>query len=117
MTISYIEKYRESNTFMFEQEVFKILKQINTIQFVINQMFLELSSFKTNCTNINTDIEKYHHNCKVVETKKIDGKKFSFCDPNYAKLMLEESDDENNDTVSNVNKSAPLNTYRVWKDK
>lgn len=111
MTIYYIEKYKESNTFMFDTEVFKILKQINTIQFVINQMFIELSSFKTNCVNVHTEIEKYHHNCKQL-TNATNKHKLDFTNPNVAKLLM--SDDEDESPVA-TNKNTNLNTYRVWK--
>jgi hypothetical protein len=100
---------------MFDTEVFKILKQINTIQFVINQMFIELSSFKINCVNINTDIEKYHHNCRVEEKKQLQYKTGSFL--NFK--VLEDSDDEEiviNDENKNMSKSVNLTTYRVWKE-
>jgi hypothetical protein len=114
MTIQYIEKYKESNSFMFDTEVFKILKQINTIQFVINQMFIELSSFKVNCVNINTDIEKYHHNCKVEEKKQIKYRNGSLL--NFK--ILAESDDEEEEVIEdkNILKSVNLTTYRVWKE-
>lgn len=116
MTIKYIEKYKESNSFMFDTEVFKILKQINTIQFVINQMFIELSSFKINCVNINTEIEKYHHNCRVEEKKQLQYKSGLF--PNFR--LLDDSDEEEEDIEEdenkNVSKSANLTTYRVWKE-
>jgi hypothetical protein len=114
MTIKYIEKYKQSSSFMFDTEVFKILKQINTIQFVINQMFIELSSFKTNCNNIQNDIEKFHHNCKVEEKKQIQYRNGSF--PNFR--ILEESDEEEvvEEENKNVSKSANLTTYRVWKE-
>jgi len=113
MTISYIKKYKESTTFMFDTEVFKILKQINTIQFVINQMFIELSSFKTNCVNINTDIEKYHHNCKQIDIN-LNKQKLNFSNPNVIKL-LSNDDDDDDEKPQEPQKNTNLNTYRIWK--
>jgi len=112
ITIYYIEKYRDSNIFIFDTEVFKILKQINTIQFVINQMFIELSSFKTNCVNINDEIEKYHHNCKQIETN-LPRNKLNFSNPNVIKILVDDDDDDDEKPV--VSKQSNLNTYRVWK--
>jgi len=108
MTIYYLEKYKTSTSFVFEQEIFKILKQINTIQFVINQMYLELSSFK-NIHTKNDDIEKYHHNCKIEPVKQV-GKKFSFADANVVDVL----DDTPEDTQ--INRRTNMNTYRVWKE-
>jgi len=109
LTIKYIEKYKETNTYMFDAEVFKILKQINTIQFVINQMFIELSSFKVNCVNVNTEIEKFHHNCKIEEKKHVQSRNNNF--PNFH--VLGDDTDEEEDTTKNT-KSTTLNTYRTW---
>lgn len=116
MTINYLEKYNKQtdganiNTFVFEQEVFKILKQVNTVQFVINQMYLELSSFK-NVSNIN-DIDKYHHNCKVEAPKtNATTKKFCFSDANVIDAL-----DMNEEETDNITKRGNMNTYRVWKE-
>jgi hypothetical protein len=111
MTICYLEKCKNSTSFVLEQEIYKILKQINTIQFVINQMYLELSSFK-NTNNKNDDIEKYHHNCKVEVVKNNVAKKFSFVDANVLDA-LDMNDSQENEIVS---KRTNINTYRVWKE-
>jgi len=106
--IKYIDKNKHNNVFIYDQEVFKILKQINTIQFIINQMFLELSSFKNSVATPN-DIEKYHHNCKVEDTKPINARKFVFSDPDVV------------DAIHGEEEPAPeprrmnMNVYRQWK--
>jgi len=113
MMIKYFEKNSENkNTlFAFDQESFKILKQINTIQFVINQMFIELSTFKNSISNHNNDIEKYHHNCKVDEVKPVSNK--------YRFTILDDDDDEEEKTTPNIQPTQPrsnMNVYRVWKE-
>ena len=110
MMIKYFEKNIEikNSIFAFDQESFKILKQINTIQFVINQMFIELSTFKNSISNQHNDIEKYHHNCKIEEKKPVAKKPFRFTD-----IILDDDDDEPEKTVQpRTNK----NVYRVWKE-
>jgi hypothetical protein len=91
-----------------------ILKQINTIQFVINQMFIELSTFKNSISNKSNDIEKFHHNCKVDEIKPIENKSFRFA--NMMKLLAEEDDDEDEVKQHTVQPRTNINVYRVWKD-
>jgi len=121
MIITYINKYSQptkvdqdekmtnNNRFIFEQEIFKILKQINTLQFVINQMYLELSSFKHLVTNIN-DIEKYHHNCKPQVKNNPAKTKFCFSDSEVVNAL------NDNETEEIVQPRGNLNTYRVWKE-
>lgn len=111
MLIKYFEKHKENTVFAFDQELFKILKQINTIQFVINQMFLELSTFKNTLINNSNDIEKFHHNCKVEEVKVINQSSFRF--GNIMKL-LEEEDNETEECKDQ--KRSNINVYRVWKE-
>ncbi len=129
MMIKYLEKYKESTSFLYDNEIFKILKQINTIQFVINQMFLELSSFKStiqiaNNGQINNiaEIEKFHHNCKVDEPKPNNStRKFCFTDQEVINALNsdeeEEDDDKQNKNVVDVpDKRTNMNVYRVWKE-
>jgi hypothetical protein len=106
--IKYFEKNIENKNvlFAFDQESFKILKQINTIQFVINQMFIELSTFKNSISNQHNDIEKYHHNCKVEDVKPIANK--------YRFSVLEEDDDEEEKHIQQPRSN--INVYRVWKE-
>jgi hypothetical protein len=106
--IKYLDKNRNNNIFIYDQEVFKILKQINTIQFIINQMFLELSSFKNSVTNLN-DIEKHHHNCKIEDLKPINGRKFTFSDPEVIDAIHGEEE-----PVPEI-KRTNMNVYRQWK--
>jgi hypothetical protein len=113
MMIKYFEKNLEGKNplFAFDQESFKILKQINTIQFVINQMFIELSTFKNSISNQHNDIEKYHHNCKVEEVKPVTNK--------YRFSVLADDDDEEEKTTPNIQPTQPrsnMNVYRVWKE-
>jgi hypothetical protein len=112
MLIKYFEKHRDNNIFAFDQELFKILKQINTIQFVINQMFLELSTFKNSIINNSNDIEKFHHNCKVEEVKVPNQSNFRF--GNIMKLLDEDDDDETDEGKDQ--KRTNINVYRVWKE-
>jgi hypothetical protein len=106
MLIKYLEKNKEGSAFVFEQEVFKILKHINTIQFIINQMYLELASFKNYV--VNNEIEKYHHNCKIEDPKINNNRKFAFSDPDVAEVFHEE--------VEEVEcKRTNMNVYREWK--
>jgi hypothetical protein len=109
MMIKYFEKNRESTAFIFDQELFKILKQINTIQFVINQMYLELSTFK----NMSNDIEKFHHNCKVEEVKVSNSSNFRFS--NMMKILDEEEDTED-EKQEQEQKRKNMLVYRVWKE-
>jgi hypothetical protein len=107
--ISVLIKYLEKNSnslYSLDKELFKILKQINTLQFVINQMYIELSSFKNQVNQHNT-IEKYHHNCKIDEPKQ--GGKLRFTD------MPELFDDEEEEELPKESKTN-LNVYREWKD-
>jgi hypothetical protein len=106
MLIKYLEKNKEGGAFVFEQEVFKILKHINTVQFIINQMYLELASFKNNV--INNEIEKYHHNCKVEDPKANNNRKFAFSDPNIADILNDEPEEIEH-------KRTNMNVYREWK--
>ena len=110
MMIKYFEKNKNSNGFSFDQELFKILKQINTIQFVINQMFLELSTFKNTLISNSNDIEKFHHNCKVEEVKQNSSRGGRFID--MMKLLEDDSDKE----PEIDQKRSNMNVYRVWKD-
>jgi hypothetical protein len=112
MMIKYFEKNKENPVFAFDQELFKILKQINTIQFVINQMYLELSTFKNTLINNSNDIEKFHHNCKVEEVKVQTQVNFRFS--NMVKLLAEEEDQD--DTKNNDSKRSNMNVYREWKE-
>ena len=103
-------KYFEKNNilFAFDQELFKILKQINTVQFVINQMFIELSSFKNEVQN-RKQIEKFHHNCKIDEPiihKK--GNRFG--------EMMKLFDDDDDDDTHQIPVRKNINVYRTWKD-
>ena len=106
--IKYLDKNKNNNIFIYDQEVFKILKQINTIQFIINQMFLELSSFKNSISNPN-DIEKYHHNCKIEDTKLLNARKFTFSDPEVMDAVHGEEE-----PVPEI-KRTNMNVYRQWK--
>jgi len=106
--VSILIKYFEKNNilFAFDQELFKILKQVNTVQFVINQMFIELSSFKNEVQN-KKQIEKFHHNCKseeVIIPKK--GNRFG----EMMKLLNEDDEDAHTPVRKNIN------VYRTWKD-
>jgi len=105
--IKYLEK-NNNTLFAFDQELFKILKQVNTIQFVINQMYIELSSFKNNLSNQQNNIEKFHHNCKVDEPF-IQSKPYRFVE--MIKLL-----DEDEEEQEQVQTRANINTYRVWKE-
>ena len=111
MMIKYFDKNKENTIFAFDQELFKILKQINTIQFVINQMYIELSTFKNSIISNTHDIEKFHHNCKVDEIKIIDSKQNRF--NALVKTLGEDSDDQETDLEQ---KRTNMNVYRVWKD-
>jgi hypothetical protein len=116
MMIKYFEKNRNNSVFAFDQELFKVLKQINTIQFVINQMYIELSTFKNTLLNNNNDIEKFHHNCKIEEIKPINARNFRFS--NMANLLVDDDDDDSTNIVEP--KTEPtrsnMNVYRVWKE-
>ena len=103
-----MDKNKNNNIFIYDQEVFKILKQINTIQFIINQMFLELSSFK-NSVNTPNEIEKYHHNCKIEEPKPLNTRKFVFSDPEVMDAVHGEEE-----PVHEIKRSN-MNVYRQWK--
>jgi len=106
--VKYLEK-NNNTLFAFDQELFKILKQVNTIQFVINQMYLELSSFKNEISRQNNSIEKFHHNCKVDEVVS-HNKPFRFADA--AELF-----DDNEEPEQFVeSKRTNMNVYRVWKE-
>jgi len=108
--IKYLDK-NNNKLFAFDQELFKILKQVNTIQFVINQMYLELSSFKSNLPN-QQNIEKYHHNCKVDEPiPQLKSYRFS----NMVRVLDEDDDDDEEETKQPQSRSN-INTYRVWKE-
>jgi hypothetical protein len=109
MMIKYLEKYKENSKFIFDQELFKILKQINTIQFVINQMFIELSTFKNTLINNSNDIEKFHHNCKV-EEKHPQYNKNRFSE--MLKILVEEDESDTEQEQKRTN----INVYRTWKD-
>lgn len=109
MMIKYFEKSKENSGFAFDQELFKILKQINTIQFVINQMYLELSTFKNTLISNSNDIEKFHHNCKVEDVKVSNPSNYRFANFN---LLAEDDDDEPEQEQKRTN----MNVYRVWKD-
>lgn len=111
--IKYLDK-NNNTLYAFDQELYKILKQINTIQFVINQMYIELSSFKNMVgTNMN-NIEKYHHNCKVIEPI-VQPKSFRFFD--IAKLLeCDDDDEEAKPVVESTPKRENMNVYRVWKE-
>jgi hypothetical protein len=106
MLIKYLEKNKEGSAFVFEQEVFKILKHINTIQFIINQMYLELASFKNYV--VNNEIEKYHHNCKIEDTKINNNRKFAFSDPEIAEVFHDDAEEVEC-------KRTNMNVYREWK--
>ena len=110
MMIKYFDKNKDNSVFAFDQELFKVLKQINTIQFVINQMFIELSTFKNSLSNHFNDIEKFHHNCIVEEIKPINMKNFRFSDIGS---LLDDDDDEE---IKNEPVRSNINVYRVWKD-
>ena len=112
MMIKYFEKNKNNSIFAFDQELFKVLKQINTIQFVINQMFIELSTFKNSLTNHLTDIEKYHHNCKVEEIKPQNIKNFRFS----AQFLADDSDNDETEPEKEEQKRSNMNVYRVWKE-
>ena len=107
MLIKYFEKNKDSSAFVFEQEVFKVLKHINTIQFIINQMYLELASFKNYA--VNNEIEKYHHNCKIEDPKLNNNRKFAFSDPDVAEAFNEDVDEVEG-------KRTNMNVYREWKN-
>jgi hypothetical protein len=112
--VSILIKYLEKNNntlFAFDQELFKILKQVNTIQFVINQMFIELSSFKNNISNNQNNIEKYHHNCKVDEPI-VHTKPFRFAE--MIKFLSEDEDEDEKQQISQPRTN--INTYRIWKE-
>jgi len=109
MMIKYFEKNKDSSVFAFDQDLFKILKQINTIQFVINQMFIELSTFKNPLSNHFNDIEKFHHNCKIEDVKPINHKNFRF-----TAEFLDDDDDEPEQKQDQPRSN--INVYRVWKD-
>ena len=111
MMIKYLEKNQVNTVFAFDHELFKVLKQINTIQFVINQMFIELSTFKNNISNHANDIEKFHHNCKVDEPKVLPSKGFRFADMIH---LIDEDEDEEPKIVNE--KRSNMNVYRVWKE-
>jgi hypothetical protein len=109
MMIKYLEKYKENSKFIFDQELFKILKQINTIQFVINQMFIELSTFKNSLINNSNDIEKFHHNCKVEEKlPQYNKNRFS----EMLKILVEEDESDTEQEQKRTN----INVYRTWKE-
>jgi hypothetical protein len=111
--IKYLEK-NNNTLFAFDQELFKILKQVNTTQFVINQMYIELSSFKNSITNHQNNIEKFHHNCKVDEPI-VQSKPYRFSE--MIKLIQEEDDDEEEEEKQQVQQPrSNINTYRVWKE-
>ena len=110
--ILYLNKNTSEMLFAFDQELFKILKQINTIQFVINQMFIELSTFKNSISNKFNDIERFHHNCKVEEVIPINNRNFRFSD--MAKILGEEDSDEEH--IIEPQKRANMNVYRTWKE-
>ena len=114
MMIKYFEKNKDNSVFTFDQELFKILKQINTIQFVINQMYLELSTFKNSLINNSNDIEKFHHNCKVEEVKVNNQSNFRFS--NIVKFLEEDDDDDEVQSNNNDSKRSNMNVYRVWKE-
>jgi len=114
MMIKYLEKNQVNTVFAFDHELFKILKQINTIQFVINQMFIELSTFKNNISNHANDIEKFHHNCKVDEPKVLIKKGYRF--ENIIHLLNEDDDDEDEEPKIVNEKRTNMNVYRVWKE-
>jgi hypothetical protein len=109
--INVLIKYFEKNSnslYSLDKELFKILKQINTLQFVINQMYIELSSFKNQVNQYNT-IEKYHHNCKTDEPKQAGKLRFT----DMPELFDDEEEEEEElPKESKIN----LNVYRVWKD-
>lgn len=106
--IKYLEK-NNNTLFAFDQELFKILKQVNTIQFVINQMYIELSSFKSSLTTQQNNIERFHHNCKIEEVV-VQQKSFRFGDM----IKLLDEDDEEHHTP--LPPRANINTYRLWKE-
>jgi hypothetical protein len=108
--LSTLVKYFEKNNilFAFDQELFKILKQVNTIQFVINQMYIELSSFKNDALSKQNNIEKFHHNCKTEEP--IIPKKGN----RFGEMMKLLDDDEDEDIQKPVRSN--MNVYRVWKE-
>lgn len=110
--IKYLEK-NNNTLFAFDQELFKILKQVNTTQFVINQMYIELSSFKNSITNHQNNIEKFHHNCKVDEPI-VQSKPYRFSE--MIKLIQEEDDDEEEEKQQVQQPRSNINTYRVWKE-
>ena len=112
--IKYLEK-NNNTLFAFDQELFKILKQVNTTQFVINQMYIELSSFKNSITNHQNNIEKFHHNCKVEEPI-APSKPYRFSE--MIKILQEEEDEEEEEeTKQQVHQPrSNINTYRVWKE-
>jgi hypothetical protein len=111
MMIKYFEKNKDNTVFVFDQELFKILKQINTIQFVINQMFIELSTFKNTLLNNSNDIEKFHHNCKSEEPKQPMTKSNRF-----SEMIKVLGDDESDKEIDHDTKRNNMNVYRVWKE-
>ena len=113
--IQYLEKNNNA-LYAFDQELYKILKQVNTLQFVINQMYIELSSFKNMVGNQPNNIEKYHHNCKIEEAV-VQTRPFRFLD--MANVLNIDDDDDDTPVVQqteNIPKRENINVYRVWKD-